>query len=201
MDRTDFPNSITFLKSLIRPTSGGDTVYADTISAYEALPEDIKQRVQGKTAHYSYLKFRNEIPGVSTDEERAYLSRGSDHPIITQHPVTGKKNIFANPGHTASVNGVSAEESKELLDLLFAHVNQPQFIYSHPWEEFDGVLWDNRAVQHKASPAPDSPRRLVRTTITGLVLPQEVVDVSAVVQRPLCIPGLVATNGGATVEL
>lgn len=56
----------------------------------------------------------------------------------------GKKNIFANRGHTASVNGVSKEESDEILQILFDQVNLPQYLYIHKWADEDAVLWDNR---------------------------------------------------------
>lgn len=117
------------------------------------------------------MKFRDRIPGT-TDEEHEYLKQGADHPIISTHPETGKKNIFANPGHCASVNGKTPEESKELLDYLFNHLANPKYLYSHQWKENDAVLWDNRAVQHRATPCAYA-RKLVRTTVIGDDVPRE----------------------------
>ena len=67
----------------------GDTYYVDTVSAYEGLPENIKERIEPLAGHFSYLKFRDSVPGV-TEEEAEYLRRGWDHPLVTVHPLTGK---------------------------------------------------------------------------------------------------------------
>lgn len=169
---SEMPNLVTLLRSEVRPSVGGDTHYADTVTAYEELPAAWKERVAGRTTHNSYLKFRESVPGT-TEEVHAYLLKGHNHPLVSTHPVTGKKNIFANPGHTESVNDVTKEESEEILSFIFAHVQQDRFRYIHQWQDGDAVLWDNRAVQHKATPAPAQPRKLVRTTVVNSDVPRE----------------------------
>ena len=74
------------------------------------------------------------------------MRQGAHHPLVTVHPETGVKNIYANRGLTISVDGVSSEESEEILEYLFAHVEQPQFVYPHYYKHGDLVMWDNRAI-------------------------------------------------------
>ena len=128
LNRFEYPNSFTFLKSVIRPSKGGETIFSDTTKAYEDLPEVIKQQVDGKTGFFSYLKVREENRTIFSQEEIAYLHRGSVHPIITAHPVTGKKNIFANPADTISIQNMEEDESQILLDFLengcICHIQQ-----------------------------------------------------------------------------
>jgi alpha-ketoglutarate-dependent taurine dioxygenase len=95
---------------------------------------------------------------------------------MIQHPVTGKKNIYANRAHTVTVSGVSAEESEEILTALFSAVSQPAVRYEHRWRAGDALLWDNRALQHRATPAPAQPRRLVRTTVSNDDAPRENIE-------------------------
>ncbi len=166
------PTKVTFLKSEILPLVGGDTHYVDTTAAYQSLSDDFKGIVRGLKGHFSYLKFRDEVPGI-TSADKVYLDNGQDHPLITCHPETGAKNIYANPAHTVSVIGKSMAESQEILDHLFRVIENPEFRYVHKWSDSDAVLWDNRAMQHKATPAPNTPRRLVRTTVSNDEVPKE----------------------------
>jgi taurine dioxygenase len=188
---SEMPNLVTLLRSEIRPLVGGDTIYLDTITAYKELPTEWKERLAGRTTHNSYLKFRDFVPGVS-DEVHEYLLKGHDHTLISTHPVTGKKNIFANPGHSVRVNGVSSEESEQILSFIFSHVDQDRFKYVHKWQDGDAVLWDNRAVQHKATPAPAEPRKLIRTTVVNSDIPREnlLVPVAEGSWKPPCIDTL-----------
>lgn len=116
----------------------------DTISAYDALPDDWKGRLANKKARYTYMKFkRDAAPTADSKEDEQFMHTGSIHPIVISHPVTGNKNIYANCGHTVEILGVSPRESDEILAFLDEHVSQPQFVYTHYWKLGDAVLWDN----------------------------------------------------------
>lgn len=169
------PTKVTFLKSEILPTTGGDTHYVDSSAAYQNLPLSVKDRIKGLKGVYSYLKFRSEVPGI-TGANKEYLEKGQVHPLITTHPETGVHNIYANSGHTVRVLDVSDAESQQILQTLFDAINEPQFLYVHKWCASDAVLWDNRAMQHKATPAPRTPRRLVRTTVSNDDIPKETIQ-------------------------
>jgi taurine dioxygenase len=90
-------------------------------------------------------------------------------PVVRTHPVTGRKGLFVNEAHTPSLVGMSREESDKLLAQLFRHITQPEFVYTHHWQPGDLLMWDNAAVQHKATFDYDLPlRRLMhRTTVRG----------------------------------
>jgi alpha-ketoglutarate-dependent taurine dioxygenase len=136
------------VKSVIRPTECGDTVFADTHAAYDALSEDLKTRLTGLTGNYCYLKLRevdNDGKAQNLDKVEVQSAAGcAVHPLITTHPITGHKNLYANPSHTASVIGMDSTSSEELLQTLFLHTAQPQFSYRHQYQDDDLILWDNR---------------------------------------------------------
>lgn len=150
--RTDIPTKITILKSVIRPDQCGDTEYINTHAAYDHLPEDLKEQLTGKTASYCYLKLREiDNSGKAENlkqEEVEKANKCAIHPLFTTHPITGLRNVYANPSHTAFINGIPFEQSEELLQRLFQHSAQPQFIYRHVYQDDDVVLWDNRG-KHK----------------------------------------------------
>ena len=171
------PTKFTTLFSEIRPDGCGDTEFVDGVAAYEALPEDIKQKLDGKRGQYSYLKQRFNKDGTFqaglSPQELKVAKNPTIHPIITIHPITGKKNIFANPAHTVAILGMDRDESDQLLDFLWEHMQK--FKINHVWKDFDIAMWDNRAVQHRATGCPDDkPRQLTRTTIYDDFLPDDV---------------------------
>jgi taurine dioxygenase len=92
-------------------------------------------------------------------------------PVVRTHPVTKRKGLFVNEGHTSHLVGMPREESDRLLAQLYAHITQPRFQYWHSWRPGDLLMWDNVAVQHKATFDYDLPLRrlLYRTTVRGPV--------------------------------
>jgi len=93
------------------------------------------------------------------------------HPVVRTHPVTDRKCIYVCEGYTTRILDVSDRESQELLNLLFAQVTKPQYVYRHKWRVGDLLMWDNCAVQHLASFDYALPlRRLMeRVTVEGSV--------------------------------
>ena len=142
------PTKVTILKSVIRPEECGDTEFLDSNAAYDALSSDDKARLEGLTARYCYLKLREikengEAQNLDLTEVET-AAKCAVHPIVTMHPVTGRRNIYSNPSHTAFVNGLSPDESEALLEKLFQHSASPEFIYRHKYEDGDVIMWDNR---------------------------------------------------------
>lgn len=139
------------MKSVIRPEGCGDTVFADTNAAYDALSEEMKTTVNGLEGMYSYLKLRQISASGESDNlaasEVQKAHQYSVHPLVTTHPITGRKNIYCNPSHTVSVVGWTQEESQQLLQSLFAHTASDEFSYRHRYEEGDVLVWDNRGEQ------------------------------------------------------
>lgn len=155
------------------PSEGGDTLFADQHAAYDALPQAVKQRLEGLQAEHSYLlhyetlraksPWRPALTQAQVDEVKPAV-----HPVVHTHPGNGRKALFVSEHFTSRVLGLTDDESRDLLDQLFAHSVQPQFVYRHQWQPHDLVFWDNRSVLHLASGTPEHLRRkLYRTTVEG----------------------------------
>ncbi len=162
----------------------GNTNFASTTAAYDALPDDMKKRLQGLKNVHSYVYYR----GKNIQAQKEEQTRGGrvvqehvlteDHlkqvpdaesPIVRTHPVTGRKGLFINEGHTSHIVGLPKAESDALLKQICAHIIQPEFQYEHYWKAGDLLMWDNCAAQHKANFNYYLPlRRLMyRTTVRG----------------------------------
>ena len=158
------------------PEEGGDTLFANMVAAYDALPSGQRARIDGLEAEHSY-EARNKIqrakygdlrPGLS--EEQRTKVRPVIHPVVRVHPDSGRKALFVNEGFTTRIIGLPEEESQALLHDLFDFSVQERFIYRHNWAANDLIFWDNRQTMHLATPFPPQyRRRLNRTTIRGNV--------------------------------
>lgn len=179
---TPLPTKITVLKSVIRPLECGDTIFADTNAAFDGLSDEFKAELAGLTCNFCYLKLR-EIDSDGNAQNLAQsevesATRCAIHPLITTHPITGRRNVYANPSHTSSVVGFDPETSEHLLQRVFSHTAQEIFSYRHHYEEGDVIIWDNRAVHHRATDCPEAyPRKLVRTTVSNDEVPREHIKV------------------------
>ena len=161
----------------------GDTHFASSTAAYDALPEAMKQRLLGLKNVHSYREYRIKNYAAQQDEMRRGIRTVQEHaptpeqlasvpdmatPVVRIHPVTKRKGLFVNEGHTSHMADMPREEGDALLKQLYAHITQPEFIYTHRWTPGDLLMWDNIAVQHKATFDYDPlPRLLYRTTVRG----------------------------------
>lgn len=164
----------------------GNTYFASSTAAYAALPEATKQRVDSLRNVHSYREYRLKNYAAQQDEERRGIRTVQEHAptpeqlasvpdtemnVVRVHPVTKRKGLFINEGHTAYLTGISRAESDAELASLYAHIIQPEFIYGHSWRVGDLLMWDNIAVQHKATFDYDPlPRLMYRTTVRGPVV-------------------------------
>jgi taurine dioxygenase len=182
------PSMLSALYSLEVPVKDGrvlgDTSFASTTAAYEALPEETRRRIDGLKNVHSYRFYRSKnieaqkqeqarggrvIQEHVLTEEQLKSVPDVETPIVRTHPVTRRKGLFVNEAHTSHVVGLPPEESERLLSELYAHVIKPEFVYTHQWQPGDLLMWDNASVQHKATFDYDLPlRRLMhRTTVRG----------------------------------
>ena len=155
------------------PAEGGDTLFANQHTAWEALPEELKREVEGLQAEHWYLAkyeelrqknpFRPKLTQAQIDEVKPV-----NHPVVRTHPETGRKALFVSEHFTTRILGVPEERSRELLDALFDHSTRAEHVYRHQWRPHDMVFWDNRSLMHLAAGCPEHLRRkLYRTTIEG----------------------------------
>ena len=162
----------------------GDTSFASTTAAYDALPAHLKARVDGLENVHSYRFYRTKnLQAQKEERERGgrviqeqVLTEDQlrsvpdvETPVVRTHPVTKRKALFVNEAHTSHVVGLSRSESDTLLAELYQHILKPEFIYTHHWRVGDVLLWDNASVQHRATFDYDLPLRRVmhRTTVRG----------------------------------
>ncbi|WP_426955702.1 TauD/TfdA dioxygenase family protein [Muricoccus radiodurans] len=154
------------------PSQGGDTLFASQHLAYDNLPESLRQRLHGLWAEHSY-PYRADIQSARSgrpplsDAQRAAVPPVI-HPVVRRHDATGRPALFVNEGFTTRILDLPDAESRELLDILFAVATDDAVTYRHAWRPGDLVLWDNRAVQHLATPYPEGETRIMhRTTVKG----------------------------------
>jgi taurine dioxygenase len=149
----------------------GDTVFANCIAAYEALPTVMKKRLDGLKAIHRYSMRRRVENSPRPKLTAAQIAETPDvaHPIIRTHPFTGRKAIYVTAGECIGVEGMPQDEAVDLIAELDAHCVKPEFLYRHHWQAGDLVMWDNASAMHLAICDYALPeRRLMhRTTVIG----------------------------------
>jgi taurine dioxygenase len=155
------------------PAEGGDTLFANMHLAYDTLPSALRSAIKGKYAEHSYLAHYAELQRRSPfrpnlTQEQIDEVKPVTHPVVRSHPETGRPALFVSEHFTTKIVGLPEDESRALLDELFAHSVRPEHIYRHQWLPGDLVFWDNRSLMHLAAGCPpDQRRKLHRTTIEG----------------------------------
>ena len=161
------PNGSILLARIV-PQWGGDTVWANMELAYERLPDDVKELIEGRYAINSYEKaFRRTM----SDEQRSKALEQfpeQKHPIVRTHPVTGKKGLFINRVFTLTIDGMTPDESRPLRRQLFEQATLPELHVRFRWQAGSMAQWDNRVTQHYAVPDHGGHRRrMERITLAG----------------------------------
>jgi taurine dioxygenase len=160
---------LAILRPEILPKNGGDTIWSSTTGAYRLLSEKYRQILVGLNAvHDAGPRFWFEIDRMLGSEQAAKAREAFPavvHPILTAHPVTGESLLFVNPGYTTAIDGLSALESRSMLQMLFDLLNDSSLHYRHRWHDGDLVMWDEHATVHRG-PSDFYPehRKLTRVT-------------------------------------
>ncbi len=145
------------------PDEGGNTLFANCAMAYDALSVDWKRRLEGLRAlnYYDYSGNPTLRPDEINTEAPHWV-----HPIVRTHPETGRKALFVNRLMTLSIDGLARQESDEILNYLFDHIESPEFVYEHVWTVGDMMMWDNRCSIHARTYfSPDKRRMMRRVTV------------------------------------
>lgn len=170
------PPAGTCLLALDIPPIGGDTLFADQHSAWEALPASRKAELEGlvaiHSARYAYAPtgtYGEKDTGRSMDirpHETAMATQ--PHPLISDHPETGRRGFFSTFGYIIGIEGMADSEALPLLRELYAWQTREEFVHRRRWEPGMLVMWDNRAVLHRATGGYEGHRReLHRTTVAA----------------------------------
>jgi taurine dioxygenase len=156
------------LRAVEVPELGGDTLWADAGAAYDGLPSEVRERIDGMVAVHDW---RNTFGLAMPPEDMAALHEQFppvEHPIVRVHPETGRRTLFVNPFFTDHVVGLGPRESDDLLRRLYRQFTRPEFQCRFRWSPGSVAFWDNRACQHYASSDYAPQRRVMdRISIAG----------------------------------
>jgi taurine dioxygenase len=163
------PYLVSVLRSVIAPDLGGDTVWSSGISAYEALPQEVKDRIDGLTAiHRPNSKAYRLIEEKSELDDYLRQYSGVQHPVVITHPYNGRKVLYVNEGFTEELVGLPEDDGRELLTYLKLQFTRPENQVRFKWRPGSLAIWDNRAVQHKGvADYGNAQRQLVRVVSAG----------------------------------
>jgi taurine dioxygenase len=170
----DQPTGYTMLQAIKVPKDGGDTEWTNMVRAYEVLPDEMKSRLDGLIGIHSFNRMKNQrlsVPVRHMNDPDYYKRSPPDsfHPIVRTHPHTNKKALYISPRFTIGIKGMDDADAQPLLDELFTHIQNRDFIYHHRWTKGDLLMWDNRATIHLAllGVPEGQARRMHRTTVLG----------------------------------
>jgi len=151
----------------------GDTVFANAIAAYEALPERMKERLAGLKAIHRYSARRRVADSPRPKLTQGQLDETPDiaHPIVRTHPYTGRRSLYVTAGECIGIEGMPDAEAIDLIAELDTHCVRPEFLYRHKWQVGDLLMWDNTSSMHLAicDYAVPERRLMHRTTVIGTV--------------------------------
>ena len=171
------PASVTMLLAIEAPRVGNETLFVDMAAAWDALPTDMKARIEHLQVLHQVSGGRNEktfLPGEKRGRNASpHTWRDVIQPLVLAHPATGRKALYAISGSSFGIVGMDEDKAIQLLIELKKHATQPQFVQRARAEPGSIVIWDNFAVMHSATPTEysneDGKRRLLhRISTRGL---------------------------------
>jgi alpha-ketoglutarate-dependent 2,4-dichlorophenoxyacetate dioxygenase len=160
------PAKYSLLHARVLPSKDGNTEFADMRAAYDALDDDMKAEINDLVCEHSQQYSRGILGFDFTEDERR---RNPPVPqrLVRRHPGSGRRSIFLS-AHAGAIRGMPMPEARALLRDLTEHATQRKFVYAHQWQVGDLVMWDNRAMMHRARRYdPNEVRELHRTTVAG----------------------------------
>jgi alpha-ketoglutarate-dependent taurine dioxygenase len=164
----DVPQKATLLVAREVSDEGGDTEFANTFAAYEALPDAERDEIKDLRVVHSFAAAQRLTHPDPSDKERAGWDKvpAREHPLVWTRS-NGRRSLLVG-ATTDHVVGWPEDESRALLDRLLDWSTQPRFVLRHHWRVGDVVVWDNTGMLHRAIPYAATSRRLMhRTTLVG----------------------------------
>ncbi|MCR9097177.1 MAG: TauD/TfdA family dioxygenase [bacterium] len=172
------PAMATMLYAVEVPEVGGDTLLADAVLAYEALPDVTKARIRDLEAEHSaehiygpggFYQGRSEGKSEGTKTKDVAQATGRvRHPIVRTHPETGEKILYVNGGFVVGIAGLPTEESIALRAELVEHSTRDEFVTRLKWNPGTLAFWDNRSTQHYAlNDYAGHRREMLRVVVAG----------------------------------
>ena len=182
------PPSVSMLYGVQIPPFGGDTIWANSVLAYNCLSDVMKEMIAPLKIHFSAKRVVNQLKkeagnkqkndvdsgrtkgfgSMELDMRTQSMVDGSFHPLVRTHPRSGERALYVDQTYTSGIEGLTADEAAGLLSFLKEHVSQPAFTCRLRWQSGTFVLWDNRICCHHAFNDYDGYRReMYRTTVKG----------------------------------
>jgi alpha-ketoglutarate-dependent 2,4-dichlorophenoxyacetate dioxygenase len=155
------------------PEVGGDTEFADLRAAYDALPDEMKDAIEGLEAHHSVMHSRAFLGFDDFTPEEAVRLEGAVHPLVHTIPGSGRKSLYI-ASHASKIVDWPVPDGRLLLLELRDHAVQKEFRHTHRWTVGDLVIWDNRCTMHRGLPYEDTKYRRELRRVTTLDLPRPV---------------------------
>jgi alpha-ketoglutarate-dependent 2,4-dichlorophenoxyacetate dioxygenase len=165
----DPPGRYSMLHAKVVPPVPADTEFADMRAAYDALPAEMKARLEGLRVHHSIAHSRQTL-GFEFSAEEAEILKGAVHPLVRTIPRSNRKSLYL-ASHASRIVDWPVPEGRLLLRDLIEHATQPRFVYRHRWSVGDLVIWDNRCTMHRATPFEDTKYRRELRRVTTLDIP------------------------------
>ncbi len=164
------PAKAAMLYALALPATGGETSFLNMYAAYEAMPDEMKQKISGRRViHDSTYTSAGTLRKGTERVTDVRKTPGARHPMVIKHPTTGRAALLLGRRTNSYVVGLPVEESEALLDEVWSFVTQPQFVWTHSWSPGDLILWDNMAVMHRRLEFDANDRRIMhRTQMKGV---------------------------------
>jgi taurine dioxygenase len=151
----------------------GNTIFTNTIMAYDALPDRMKTWLIGRNAIHRYSERMRVANSPRPKLTAAQLAETPDvaHPIVRTHPFTGRKSLYLTKGECIRIEGVPDDEGRAIIADLHDHCIKPAFQYRHKWQTGDLLMWDNATAMHLAICDYELPRQRLmhRTTVVGSI--------------------------------
>ena len=167
MSYNALPPKASLLYGIEVPAEGGDTSFYSLYAALETLPADLRARIEGQSCKHDAT--RNSAGQLRAGMQETYTNAdrpGAVHPLIARHPVSGRDALYLGRRPNAWIVGLSDKESDDLLDALWAHIEQGAHTWTQQWQAGDLVIWDNRCTLHRRGPLdPTLRRRMHRTQV------------------------------------
>ena len=158
------PHKATTLYATHIPSVGGNTVFSNQYKVYEALPGEMKRKLQGLTAMnvYEFGTTVKDFDRYDRDKVPHYA-----HPVFRRHPETGRPAMYVAPLMTEEIIGLDEAESRHILARIFALQAERRFLYEHVWKVGHLVMWDNRCTTHARTDFDPAEERLLRRVTIG----------------------------------
>ena len=153
------PYRATTLYAIKIPSRGGNTLFSNLYAAYDALPQNTKNKIENLVTRIVYDY--EAVDRADTIAADPVLPR-AHHKLVKTHPDSGRKTLYLSRLMTQDIIDIDPSEGEELLLELFDHSEKPEFVYSHKWKVDDLIIWDNRCTNHARTDFPPDEQRMLR---------------------------------------